>query len=852
MKNKYKKLNRDAFTLVELIVVLVIMSIIILIGTSIIFNRVHDAKISLFKISVQDIIDIAEKHASIEIFEKGKDNVIFSNISNEQGLTIDKYSDYNYKIKLFSKNGVLHGYYAIDNNDTFSTYGEIPIDEIIINESFVSASKVFFTDFGITFFENLDTNFFTNICVENKSFLEKKGFITYEDFYAIGDGKTNDAYAIYYAHNCANKLNVPIITNKKTYYISSTPKIGDKELSIEIKTNVNWNNSTIIIDDTATLRKTEVFTVPSTRYLVMSRDILKQNNIKSLKYNSESKNFSEILKPIESNIKKNYDYYIGLDSTDEIKRYSGSGTLMASSYKVDYFKVNSSGIINDSNNILYEYYYKSDSDTNIKNYGQIKVFEIPDEQLLLQNINFITKSSDYLKCFSEIGNSSSCSVIGGLKVNRPNVKIDNLNHYIIDGGKPMYYPYGFLTIQATSDIEITNSNFRTHLYKNSDGVKSVDGTNDIGMAYSSNITSDNIGYTCNEDETAQECYKNNMLDNEYHRGITGTSDIKNWIIKNSKLNRIDSHFSLLNLDVSSSIIGSFSINVVGSGNLNLKNSSIDQSNYIINLRHDYGSTWKGNINIDNVYFNVSPTDNGPRILFYNISSTEAFTYNQYVPGISASNIFINNKSNTAIPIIFVQNGAKSNLDTINTAKPTLFGNMTFKNIWSTTPELLNIRYPFLGNVKETYCYPVSGGQKCNSIWGVDRANIDYKIYLDTSSLKTKTFTTYFKDKYCIGNSCEYSGKNAVEIVTSNVGTPYCKVEVEETPENDWYNQNTLNVRLIYPEKYEIVDYGLGYNTKSYIKTDNLKVSDKGVYNIYGYIKDSNNNVYNCIKLVKKN
>ena len=64
---------------------------------------------------------------------------------------------------------------------------------------------------------------------------KEKGYITYEDFFAVGDGKTNDAYAIYYAHECANKLNIPVIANQNTYYISHLPKAS----GILIKTDVN-------------------------------------------------------------------------------------------------------------------------------------------------------------------------------------------------------------------------------------------------------------------------------------------------------------------------------------------------------------------------------------------------------------------------------------------------------------------------------------------------------------------------------------------------------------------------------------------------------------------------------------
>ena len=83
--------------------------------------------------------------------------------------------------------------------------------------------------------------------------MELKKTVCYEDFGAVGDGKTDDFDAIARAHAYANENGLDVVTDgTKTYYIGDTG-IGEKENkpAIRIKTNVNWGTSKFIIDDSA-------------------------------------------------------------------------------------------------------------------------------------------------------------------------------------------------------------------------------------------------------------------------------------------------------------------------------------------------------------------------------------------------------------------------------------------------------------------------------------------------------------------------------------------------------------------------------------------------------------------------
>ena len=79
--------------------------------------------------------------------------------------------------------------------------------------------------------------------------MNEKKFVTYLEFGAKGDGKTNDFAAIKAAHDYANKHNIPVkIEGDNTYYIGDVEIDGKAEIAI-IKTDVDWGNAKFIIDD---------------------------------------------------------------------------------------------------------------------------------------------------------------------------------------------------------------------------------------------------------------------------------------------------------------------------------------------------------------------------------------------------------------------------------------------------------------------------------------------------------------------------------------------------------------------------------------------------------------------------
>ena len=76
-----------------------------------------------------------------------------------------------------------------------------------------------------------------------------KEFITYEEYGAVGDGVTNDFFAMKRAHIAANEAGLPVKgTPGKTYLITETEEGGVAE-SIPVMTDLDLLGATIIVDD---------------------------------------------------------------------------------------------------------------------------------------------------------------------------------------------------------------------------------------------------------------------------------------------------------------------------------------------------------------------------------------------------------------------------------------------------------------------------------------------------------------------------------------------------------------------------------------------------------------------------
>ena len=450
-------------------------------------------------------------------------------------------------------------------------------------------------------------------------------YVTYEDFGARCDGIYDDFIAIRNAHTFANENNCEVRgTENKEYHIFKY-----YEDPVEINTNVNWNNSKIIIHD-------EEIENYSGRY----KDIFIINNMKdSVKIENPAWTINKTTKKIDiSNLNiSGFEKYYCIAINNEKKQFIRTGELNANSGKEqqDYFLIDNEG------NVLNDIQWDFDKLTSIEFYG------IPSSEIIIQNVNILTNSLNSKSEASYRKNSPKDEYFArGIHLNcASNIKISGLNHTISNDELSGSYR-GIIVAEYCTNLEITDCKLFTRKY-------SITGRSTYDLTLYEVV-----------DSNLKNIESNDILDEE-RWGITGTSYSKDIVFENCTLNRIDSHAGIYNLDILNCNVGCRGLTLIGQGNLNIINTKVTSKAFIV-LRTDYGSTWDGNVNIKDCIFKditnskeskfiqidvvreIAKDDNGNVIYDENgkeIYRVHDFGYDLKFPNIYAENLTIDISDN---------------------------------------------------------------------------------------------------------------------------------------------------------------------------------------------------------------
>lgn len=368
-------------------------------------------------------------------------------------------------------------------------------------------------------------------------------YVTYEDF----EDKSNkdDYYKIISAHSYANMNHCDVKATKNRYDIYMTNATSP----INVKTNIDWNGANIYIHDEKiadNVGNQSIFRISG----YSNCTIL--NSEEKLKGITINKNIKQVEKL------QNYGHSICIIYNNNKLQFKRSGVNYQGDPQTDVIEIDNEG------NIL------SDVLWNFENITKIIILNIPEEQLEIKNGNFITilngKENEKLYYNRNI----ICE--------RSNVIIKNITHTIDDTKKIGGPYYGFLRILNSAYVTVKDCTLYAHEYKKTSNY-------DFAMQYSAKITIENL--QCND------------IDDRARWGCVVTGYTKDITYKNCTLNRIDAHTGIHNLTIEDCNIGYGGICIVGSGTLNITNTTNDDERGFVILRSDYGSTWNGTINIKN-------------------------------------------------------------------------------------------------------------------------------------------------------------------------------------------------------------------------------------------------------------
>ncbi|MBR5139966.1 MAG: hypothetical protein IKV16_02820, partial [Clostridia bacterium] len=454
---------------------------------------------------------------------------------------------------------------------------------------------------------------------ENNSFTKNVHFVYYKDFGAVGDGVTNDAEAIIAAHEYAisGSHKKIVAESGKTYYIGKMSKTAP------ISCDVDWTGAKFIIDDS----------ILTTNDSEIDRHIFK---ISGKGYTQILSSGSEFLKAINK--------AGGIKAAETTKLDLGIGrpaliVVYNSSHK-NYIRYgpNASAGAEQQEIILVDQYGNIDPSTpfmfDYSRVSYVRVYSVDDAPITVKGGEFTTKAGViHLRYLSR-----------GILIERSNLTLDGVEHYIADEGEKGSTYTAFHEIQYSSNVRINNCVYTGHkTYKNSKGVGQ--GSYDFVSHNSANILWKNC--------TQTNAFLADGKKNSYCWGVMGGGYSKSLVFDGCSLNRFDAHAGVYNASIINSHIAE--ITVVGGGTLLIENTVVHQDR-VLNLRDDYGSFWLGDI----VVRNVTMLTNSPDAIIKADWNNHDFGYSTAMANIFIDGLYIdgNKKSIRLFSSIFL-NDAKS-------------------------------------------------------------------------------------------------------------------------------------------------------------------------------------------------
>lgn len=405
-------------------------------------------------------------------------------------------------------------------------------------------------------------------------------YVTYEDFGAAGDGKTDDFEAVVKTHEYANANGLSVFANETaTYYIGG----GNK--TAFIMTDTDWSTARFIIDDTKVENRSAwIFNIAPSQSAISITD-----KLSPLK--SDAKNIGT---PLEGK-----SLVVLTDSN--VKRYIRKGANQNSgSNQTDVILVDKDGSISPETPLIWDF----------ESITSAAAYPVDTETLTLKGGSFTTLANNAASEYNYYAR--------GIQVRRSNTVIDGLYHDIKNEGKTGAPYSAFVSLSCCTDVTVKNCTFTGHKKYStigSAGTSVTMGTYDIGAATAVNARFINCNQT------------NDITDTDYW-GIAGTNYCKNLVYDGCALSRFDAHQGVLNATVINSVLGHHGIKLIGSGTALIENTTVLAEDFV-DLRSDYGSTWNGEFIIRNCKF--YPTGISSHIIKAENSEDHDFGYVCYLP-----------------------------------------------------------------------------------------------------------------------------------------------------------------------------------------------------------------------------
>ncbi len=440
--------------------------------------------------------------------------------------------------------------------------------------------------------------------------------VYYKDFGAVGDGVTNDFLAMKAAHDFANEGGQAVYGESGAkYYIGSTLDGNGKVQTITIKTNTNWNGATIIIDDDAIVDDAEkaqnIFQIVTD---VVTEDSFPEATLAAI-------NAAGGLTRESTKIGDGFGYpaMLTIFNSDHKIYIRYGGNANSGSDQQEIVLIDENGNIDPSTPLLFDY----------PKLTKVWVHSLDVEAITVENAKIISRAN-------ETNLNGDYKVISrGIGVYRPNTTIKYLDHSIVNEGVKgdgfTGHSYnGIITVTGTSNVEVVGCTLQSRVYY-------VQGTYEISATRANNVV-------------FKDCVQSNFWTDDTKKtvnmslcwGVAGTNFCKNLVYDHSTLTRYDAHSGVVNGKI---INGSevATIRLIGGGDFLIEDSTIWlRGSAIVELRSDYGATFRGTVTIRNSTITGTGLVTAPKAVFDAPSANHYFGYTTYFPDLVLDNVKITN------------------------------------------------------------------------------------------------------------------------------------------------------------------------------------------------------------------
>ena len=396
-----------------------------------------------------------------------------------------------------------------------------------------------------------------DIALDNYKLDEEIGsYVLYSDYGARGDGKTNDMNAIIAAHRAANSMGVQVRADYgATYYI------GAHTESAIIQTDTDWTGASFILDDSK---------MDDSKRTIYAFKITTAQKSYSIVDQLKGKTITEGQAKLDVTL--NGEEKAVLILTDETTRvYIREGVNQNSGFvQQEIIVLDKDGNVDPMTPVIW----------NWENYTTAKVIPVDEKALTVKGGTFTTIVNQE--------ESRPRFYTTGIGIFRSNTVIDGVEHYVIDEGKESAPYYGFFNTEDCAFVTIKNGVVTPHWTHTNNptghGIASQ-GTYDLCSTRAAYLTYENL------------IQSNDIMDDTYW-GIMASKFCKNITLDGCKFSRFDAHEGVCNATIKNSELGYQGLNAIGFGTLTVENTVIHNTTFI-QLRSDYGSTWKGDFVIKN-------------------------------------------------------------------------------------------------------------------------------------------------------------------------------------------------------------------------------------------------------------